>query len=205
MEVNEDLAIPKVRQFWDLVVALDDLYAASGDYLDTGYYKTTKAQVDLRVPLIKSIAEASDPTIPERIEDGLRGHYGYSRAVTAVTELLGILEGAEERAAIFSPKGPKLSAASMHPWVWGVAASLWGGGPHPQAVQTAASSIFDANLPTKLGLPKGAKGTKPEEMVAKAFDENAPILTIPGLIHPGSDGGSGYWIPTSCWSVCWAA
>ena len=25
------------------------------------------------------------------------------------------------------------------------------------------------------------------------------------LIRPGSDGGSGYWIPTSCWSVCWAA
>jgi hypothetical protein len=22
------------------------------------------------------------------------------------------------------------------------------------------------------------------------------------LIRPGSDGGSGYWIPTSCWSVC---
>jgi phosphoglycolate phosphatase-like HAD superfamily hydrolase len=26
-----------------------------------------------------------------------------------------------------------------------------------------------------------------------------------GLIRPGSDGGSGYWIPTICWSVCWAA
>ena len=26
-----------------------------------------------------------------------------------------------------------------------------------------------------------------------------------GLIRPGSDGGSGYWIPTSSWSVCWAA
>ena len=25
------------------------------------------------------------------------------------------------------------------------------------------------------------------------------------VIRPGSDGGSGYWIPTSCWSVCWAA
>jgi hypothetical protein len=26
-----------------------------------------------------------------------------------------------------------------------------------------------------------------------------------GLIRPGSDGGPGYWIPTNCWSVCWAA
>jgi hypothetical protein len=23
--------------------------------------------------------------------------------------------------------------------------------------------------------------------------------------RPGSDGGSGYWIPTSWWSACWAA
>jgi len=25
------------------------------------------------------------------------------------------------------------------------------------------------------------------------------------MIRPGSDGDSGYWIPTICWSVCWAA
>jgi len=28
---------------------------------------------------------------------------------------------------------------------------------------------------------------------------------VPALIRPGSDGDSGYWIPTICWSVCWAA
>jgi hypothetical protein len=34
------------------------------------------------------------------------------------------------------------------------------------------------------------------------------VVTIPplaGLIRPGSGGGSGYWIPTSSWSACWAA
>jgi hypothetical protein len=25
------------------------------------------------------------------------------------------------------------------------------------------------------------------------------------LKHPGSGGGSFYWIPTTGWSVCWAA
>ena len=32
-----------------------------------------------------------------------------------------------------------------------------------------------------------------------------PDLPARELIHTGFDGGSGYWIPTSCWSVCWAA
>jgi hypothetical protein len=68
----------------------------------------------------------------------------------------------------------------MHAWIWAPAAPLWDGGHHPQAVQTAASSIFDANLPAKLGLQQGARGTKPEEMIGKAFDEVAPLLLIPG-------------------------
>jgi hypothetical protein len=30
--------------------------------------------------------------------------------------------------------------------------------------------------------------------------------TWPGpLNRPGSDGGSVYWFPTSCWLACWAA
>ena len=33
----------------------------------------------------------------------------------------------------------------------------------------------------------------------RTYDQVSVVYT---MIHPGSDGGSGYWIPTSSWSVC---
>ena len=50
------------------------------------------------------------------------------------------------------PAGPKLAAAEMHPWVWEEAASRWEAGFFRDAVQAAATRIFDVELPKKLGV-----------------------------------------------------
>jgi hypothetical protein len=185
--INEELAIPKVEEFLVLVQTLETMWDPATNYVLTPLYKETNQAVDERLPLIKQIAEECDGTLISGLERGLRGSYGFSSAVSAVTQLLGLLRSAEESRSILSPPGPRLSAANMHPWVWGVAAKLWSDGHHPQAVQTAASSIFDANLPTKLGLQKGGQGTNPEAMVGKAFNETSPVLLIPGYIQGTQD------------------
>ena len=178
--IDEALAIPKVEEFLVLVQRLEDMWDPASNYVLTPLYKETRSAIDERVPLIKMIADQCDDTLIHPMERGLTGNFGYSAAVRSLTQLLGLLRTAGEREAILGSRGPGLSPARMHPWVWGAAAKLWEGDHHPQAVQTAASAIFDTRLPTKLGLQQGAKGTSPEEMVGKAFDENAPLLVIPG-------------------------
>lgn len=39
------------------------------------------------------------------------------------------------------PRGPQLSAAGLHPWVWDAAASLWNTGHYRQAVSAAAGVL----------------------------------------------------------------
>jgi Protein of unknown function (Hypoth_ymh) len=97
-------------------------------------------------------------------------------------KLVAILEKQEEWDELLGPSGPQLAGSEMHPWVWGAAGQLWDDGHQLQAVQTAASHLFDVYLPKKLGVPKG---TDPEKMVADAFSESAPKLMFGGLT-PGS-------------------
>jgi hypothetical protein len=179
--VNAASAIPVVEEFLALVVQLDEMYDPYSAYLATNDYKTTKMAVDRSVGPIRLLIEATDDSLMQKLDRGLGGNYGYSAAVSAVSELLGLLEFEATSATIMGPTGPRPSVSRMHPWVLKAAGSLWEGGHHAQAVQTAASSVFDQELPAKLGLTPGARGTKPEEMVGKAFDETAPVLKIPGF------------------------
>ncbi len=63
-----------------------------------------------------------------------------------------------------------LAAARMHPWVWDIAAERWGDGRHRDAIQAAATAIFDLHLPLKLV----ETGWEPERMVAAFRPENSP-------------------------------
>ena len=70
----------------------------------------------------------------------------------AIDELVGILQGRAKFAQILGQAGPKLAAEDMHPWVWEEAAPRWDAGFYRDAVQSAATRIFDVELPKKLGL-----------------------------------------------------
>ena len=96
-------------------------------------------------------------------------------------KLLAVLEGQEREAAMSGVAGPNLAAADMHPWVWDVAASLWDEGYRREAVQAAATSVFNSHLPAKLGLPAG---TLPRDL-ANAFSTDPPTATQPRLCLPG--------------------
>ncbi len=79
----------------------------------------------------------------------------------------------------------------------------------PEAVIRGIRDIFDKvqQLLERLGFPAFESSGQPfdasrQEALAVVDDDAAQPGTV---IRPGSDGGSGYWIPTSCWSACWAA
>ncbi len=77
----------------------------------------------------------------------------------------------------------------MHPWVWGVAASLWDDGYRREAVQAAATAVFDSHLPAKLGVPKGVQ---PRDL-ANAFSTDPPTATQPRLRLPDYTPGDKDW------------
>jgi hypothetical protein len=182
--VDEAAAIPVVQQFLEIVKRLDEMSDPYRNYLDTPAYRATKDAINRSLPPIKALIDATDPSLKTPLLRGLSGSFGYSWAVSAVTQLLGSLESAETTAALVGPRGPSLSASKMHPWVWDVVGRLWDGGHRREAVSKAASAIFDVHLPNKVQMPKG---TKPEQMIGKAFSATPPFLEIPGFSTPGQD------------------
>lgn len=165
------------------------MWDAYDSYLDDPAHKSLVDVIHKQLPLIRDIAREYDEELAERINHGINYGSGYGAALAATNELVGTLESADRRAAIFGIKGPKLALSSMHPWVHGAAAQLWDDEHHRQAVTTAASFIFDTYLPEKVQMPKG---TSPEAMVGKAFSADPPFLNILGFETPGHDRTNAY-------------
>ena len=187
--VDEALALHEVREFRGRVQTADGMWDAHDYYLNNPAYKQIVEEIHKQLPMIKGIAREFEPDLADRIDRGINYGTGYGSAAAATNELLGIIETADRRAAIFGVKGPKLAAANVHPWVWGVAAHLWDDGHHREAVSKAASAIFDVYLPAKVQMPKG---TQPDAMIGKAFSGAAPFLEIPGFSTPGQDRTNAY-------------
>ncbi|SDU93951.1 Protein of unknown function (Hypoth_ymh) [Microlunatus sagamiharensis] len=94
------------------------------------------------------------------------------------------LEAQEELEANLGSVGPKLSAASLHPWVWGSIAGLWGSGHFGEAVGAAARAI-NAQAQSKLGRRDASEWA----LLSDAFSPNRPIEGHPRLRLSEDDGG----------------
>ncbi|HEY0891260.1 MAG TPA: TIGR02391 family protein [Nocardioides sp.] len=68
----------------------------------------------------------------------------------AVLMMRGTLRTEEAAAAMFTPPGPRIAAASLHPWVWTAAREVWANGHHREAVANAATMV-ESNFRSKLG------------------------------------------------------
>jgi hypothetical protein len=181
--VDIELAREKVQGFYEQLGISRSAYdRTSGSidqyaYLDDPTFKSAETEINKQIATVERIAAEFDDGLATRIRT--KSSYGWEHygKVDACEELLGRLTSLEEDETIFGTKGPQLSASLMHPWVWGVAASLWDDGYRREAVQAAATAIFDAHLSAKLGVPKG---TQPREL-ANAFSTDPPTATQPRL------------------------
>ena len=79
----------------------------------------------------------------------LRGGGGSRQAIG---ELAGTIQNRNRAMQILDPPGPAVAAKQLHPWVWSEAEPPWRHGLYRDAVQAAATRIFDVELPGKLGI-----------------------------------------------------
>jgi len=187
--VDEALALHEVREFCARVQTADGMWDAHSYYLNNPAYKGLVEEIHKQLPLIRDIAREYEEGLADRIDHGVNYGSGFGSAIAATNELLGILETADRRAAILGVKGPRLALSAMHPWVYGATAQLWDDGYHREAVAAAASAIFDLYLPDKVQMPKGSR---PDDMIGKAFKGATPFLEIPGFSAPGQDRTNAY-------------
>ncbi len=97
MPVNEELAFLRVERFLALVTALDAIWDSGASYLDDPRYSELKREIDGSISFVKTIADECKPGLSDRIMKGLEGTFGYTGAVTAVTDLLHQLRTDEQR------------------------------------------------------------------------------------------------------------
>jgi hypothetical protein len=134
------------------------------------------------LPLVEQIAAAYDERLCARLRD-VGGGWPHARAVAACEELIGIIETADRADAIFEPTGPKLSASDLHPWIWNAAVDLWSDGYFREAVQAAATALFDSHTPAKVGGTRDTSGGK--DLMSQAFSTKDPEPGISRLRLPG--------------------
>jgi hypothetical protein len=100
-------------------------------------------QILARTRLARDIVTAmGDTQLAQRIvRHEAYGEHPYLQARNAIAEAIAILAQRDELAEILGPVGPRLSAAELHPVIWGAAAGLWDDGHHRAAVQTASTAL----------------------------------------------------------------
>ena len=191
MEIaNVEAALLKVRTFIGLLDASYAVYNEVGSYsAENLRLRDTDRRVQEQFPLIARIAKRADPGIATRLQEKSLG-WPYYEALAASQQLAGLPGSREEEERILGPVGPKLAAANLHPWVWNAAVNLWDDGHLREAVQAAATALFDHHLPAKLGVPGP---TSSKDRISQAFQTAAPAAGKPRLRLDDYPDGSANW------------
>jgi uncharacterized protein Ymh len=194
-----EAALEKVHGFIALVELALEMWepdpprtlAEQYKFLDEMRQVNTK--IGEQLPLIRRIAERADSGTAAELAglvENSDGWWPYSSMLKTSRYLVGVLGSVEEAERILGPAGPKLAAANLHPWIWSAAVSLWSDGYLREAVQAAASALFDKHLPEKLGVPPS---TSAKDLIAQAFSTNAPTPANPRLRLADYPNASANW------------
>jgi len=105
-----------------------------------------------------------------------------------VRRAVALLAAVRTELELMQPSAPSVDVAALHPWVGGMAASLWAGGHHRQAVEEAARSV-EVQLRAKLGLSGGTGAP----LVTNAFSSKDPKPGEPRLRFREFVEGSEGW------------
>jgi hypothetical protein len=173
-----EAALDRVRVFIALLEEHYRIYNVVGSTSpEHSQLRAADDKIQEEFPLITRIAERADPEITDRLKKDSIG-WPYYRVREASRQLAGLLGSLEEAERILGPVGPKLAAANLHPWIWNAAVSLWDNGHRREAVQAAATAVFDQHLPAKLGVP-GSPSAK--DRISQAFTTDPPAPGKPRL------------------------
>ena len=120
-------------------------------------WKALDQRIKEGLTLVEHIANEVDPRLVEKLRahDAAIEHHA---KLAASRELRGAIASRQEAAEILGPQGPRLVVADMHPVVWDNAAQLWSNGHRREAVQKAATALYDSHVPAKLGRQRDTRG-----------------------------------------------
>ena len=144
--INVEWAVIELDKFIDMTVMSN---ASTANVLTT--LKKTAAPSDEVARQAQVMEQIIDRVIPgwrSTYSDTRRNRWAGHReaAIRAKEELLR----REEVQKNLGDDAPEISASSLHPWVWGGAASLWQSGHYRSAVEDAAKKV-NAETQNKVG------------------------------------------------------
>lgn len=119
-----------------------------------------------------------------RTEIELRRSNRWTRHREAAIRAKAELERQEEIRKNLGDDAPELSAAELHPWVWGGASPLWHSGHFREAVEGAIRKL-NAETQNKLG----RRDVSETDLFNQAFSEQPAVAKSPRL-HRTLDDGS---------------
>jgi len=154
-------------------------------FLEDPRYKQDAKTLDESVGAAIRIADHVDADLGQAIR---KAKGDSSRLVGVIDQVIGRIRSDADIDEILEPEGPHLSATDFHPWVWHAAVDLWSDGYHREALQTAATAVFDHHLPAKLGIQ-----AKSADLVGIAFNLDPPAPDRPRLRIPGFQQGTDSW------------
>ena len=195
MDLDVVLALERLVAFRNDLASSRTLYDAfplsmvNRSYFEHPNWDPLEERINRQLPIIERIAQVADPSIAVRLREASVG-FPHDAQLSAVDELIGLLGAQGELESLFAPEGPKLAAKAFHPWVWNAAVDLWADGHHREALQRAATALFDesGHLPAKLGI-----SGKPNDLVGIAFSLDPPEEGKPRLRIGGYQEGSDTW------------
>lgn len=109
------------------------------------------AEILSAAPAVEAIIDRVIPDWRDTVPDG--GNHTINRWLQhreAAQRACALLEQREELQEKLGEKAPDLNAASLHPWVWQGARSLWESGHYREAVAAAARKV-NAEAQNKVG------------------------------------------------------
>lgn len=165
--MNREWAIERLKVFID-VTALTYVTPPSG-VISPGTYRTQKADPEI-VKMAQVVEQILDRTVQgwQKLDVSLRNSR-WARHREAAIRAREALEREEEVNANLGEKAPELSAAELHPWIWGGAKSLWQSGHYREAVEGAVKKL-NAETQNKVG----RRDVSETDLFKQAFSVDEP-------------------------------
>lgn len=175
-------ALDRLRKYRDLL-RLEQVLHTPGVVMPTSYRLVAdQTEVSATTHIVEQILDRVIPGWRTETYPGI-GRAPYAQHREATTRAISQLEAEDELAAHLGEAGPQLAGASLHPWVWDAASSLWQSAHYRDAVGAAARSL-NAHTQTKLG----RRDESEAKLLQDAFSTKPPVAGHPRLRLMTDDG-----------------
>lgn len=181
--LNVEWAIGELDKFIEMTFLRRNSYSSNSAARSVNTSSTAAPDADI-VEQAQVVEKILDRVIP-RWRTEIKA-YTYNRwtphheaAIRAKAEL----EREEEIHVNLGDEAPELSAAKLHPWIWGGASSLWQSGHFREAVEGAIRKL-NAETQNKLG----RRDLSETDLFNQAFSEQPGTVKSPRLHRMPDDG-----------------